>query len=1090
MRKLVFLAVPALAALIWGCTPEGQRPIASGEAAAARLATAQRAFVPPPRSVSDVIARLEREIAARRPPAAPVDGNDTGEIVDAEAVPAAPQGPAATPRAQTPGPGGQGPRPPQAQPGPQTPQARPAAPAAVSDSERGELLRRSAEARARASRLRAEGRIDEHLAASREALELARRAQPQDLFRYIETAARAELAFGARSRGVDLMVEAANASQGPVVSLMLAAETARELARVGRREDAARQLARAEDFRRQAQAMRNATPYFEMYAAHLNYSKGVVAWNAGQLPQAERDIRAALADMETMHGRARGGLGTDPNRFVDLVGLYRADLAQVLNAQQRFVEAEVFARQALALSLDARGPYHITTVFRIRPMVETLIEQGRFAEAEKLAALSLAILREMKVVPTTGSYLAANSQLATALLWQGKYDAALAEYRRMLQAIGNNRGLAERQVTATRNYGVALLMTGDSRAAQAVLDRVARDQLERFGPEAHGPAVVRGFRALAAARNGAAPRAVAELREIAPVLERGPAGDAASSDASGAAINRIRRVLIEELVGLHAGLAARGDANAVGEAFRLADLARGMSVQGAIAQMSARAGAGDPALEEAIRREQDIAQQVTAMRGILAEAAGQSADQRDARVETQLRRQADTLDAERKRLGEDIARRFPGYEQLRNPRPPSMADAVAALKPDEALVSFFVGREASYVWALRPGQAPRFAAVPMGDAALAREVAALREALDPNAATLDEIPAFDAARAHRLYAALLGPVEAAFAGARAISIVPHGALGQLPLAVLVTKPPPSLAARPGQPYFVQYRDVAWLVRDVAVSQVPSVAALRTLRALPAPAAQRREFAGFGDPQFSAQQTAAAAEPAQLATRGARLVRRNAPAVSNAASVGLADLPPLPDTADEVLSVARALGADPARDVFLGAQASERSVRGAELARRRFVMFATHGLVPGELDGLTQPALALAAPSAADANDDGLLTMEEVLRLRLDADWVVLSACNTAAGNGEGAEAISGLGRAFFYAGARALLVTSWPVETTSARLLTTDVFARQTRDPRLDRATALRQSMLALIGGTAEGGAFAYAHPIFWAPFLLVGDGG
>jgi CHAT domain-containing protein len=166
------------------------------------------------------------------------------------------------------------------------------------------------------------------------------------------------------------------------------------------------------------------------------------------------------------------------------------------------------------------------------------------------------------------------------------------------------------------------------------------------------------------------------------------------------------------------------------------------------------------------------------------------------------------------------------------------------------------------------------------------------------------------------------------------------------------------------------------------------------------------------------------------------------------------------------------------------------VRGAELARRRFVMFATHGLVPGELDGLTQPALALAAPSAADANDDGLLTMEEVLRLRLDADWVVLSACNTAAGNGEGAEAISGLGRAFFYAGARALLVTSWPVETTSARLLTTDVFARQTRDPRLDRATALRQSMLALIGGTAEGGAFGYAHPIFWAPFLLVGDGG
>jgi CHAT domain-containing protein len=117
-------------------------------------------------------------------------------------------------------------------------------------------------------------------------------------------------------------------------------------------------------------------------------------------------------------------------------------------------------------------------------------------------------------------------------------------------------------------------------------------------------------------------------------------------------------------------------------------------------------------------------------------------------------------------------------------------------------------------------------------------------------------------------------------------------------------------------------------------------------------------------------------------------------------------------------------------------------------------------------------------------------MEEILRLRLDAEWVVLSACNTASGDGDGAEAVSGLGRAFFYAGARALLVTSWPVETTSARQLTTDVFARQTRDPRLDRATALRQSMLALIDQAPSGAPFTYAHPIFWAPFLLVGDGG
>src|SRR5262249_31196636 len=127
--------------------------------------------------------------------------------------------------------------------------------------------------------------------------------------------------------------------------------------------------------------------------------------------------------------------------------------------------------------------------------------------------------------------------------------------------------------------------------------------------------------------------------------------------------------------------------------------------------------------------------------------------------------------------------------------------------------------------------------------------------------------------------------------------------------------------------------------------------------------------------------------------------------------------------------------------------------------------------------------------------DGLLTMDKILGLKLDADWVVLSACNTATGEGAGAEAISGLGRAFFYAGARAVMVTNWPVETTSARRLTTDIFRRQASDPTLARSDALRHAELALIDGPGAQDAsgriiFSYAHPIFWAPFSLVGDGG
>jgi CHAT domain-containing protein len=130
------------------------------------------------------------------------------------------------------------------------------------------------------------------------------------------------------------------------------------------------------------------------------------------------------------------------------------------------------------------------------------------------------------------------------------------------------------------------------------------------------------------------------------------------------------------------------------------------------------------------------------------------------------------------------------------------------------------------------------------------------------------------------------------------------------------------------------------------------------------------------------------------------------------------------------------------------------------------------------------------------DDDGLLKMGEVLKLKLNADWVVLSACNTGAADGAGAEAVSGLGRAFFYAGTRAILVSMWPVETTSARKLTTGLFQYQKENKTLSRVRAHQKSILALIDSPgliddASGKVVAsYAHPLFWAPFILVGDGG
>ena len=166
-----------------------------------------------------------------------------------------------------------------------------------------------------------------------------------------------------------------------------------------------------------------------------------------------------------------------------------------------------------------------------------------------------------------------------------------------------------------------------------------------------------------------------------------------------------------------------------------------------------------------------------------------------------------------------------------------------------------------------------------------------------------------------------------------------------------------------------------------------------------------------------------------------------------------------------------------------------------LSNRKVIAFASHALVPGDLDGLYQAAVALSSPSVTGDNEDGLLTMEEVLKLKLNADWIVLSACNTGAANGGGAEAVSGLGRAFFYAGTRSILASMWPVETTSAKMLTTGLFRYQKENKKLSRVRAYQRSMLALIDSPGlkdikTGKIVAsYAHPFFWAPFIVVGDG-
>jgi CHAT domain-containing protein len=198
--------------------------------------------------------------------------------------------------------------------------------------------------------------------------------------------------------------------------------------------------------------------------------------------------------------------------------------------------------------------------------------------------------------------------------------------------------------------------------------------------------------------------------------------------------------------------------------------------------------------------------------------------------------------------------------------------------------------------------------------------------------------------------------------------------------------------------------------------------------------------------------------------------------------------PLPETADELCAVARDVKAE-ARDVYLGSQATEREIKrlsaSGELAKYRTLHFATHGVLAGQLDDIHEPGLILTPPDKATVEDDGYLSASEIASLKLDADWVILSACNTAAGTATSAEALSGLARAFIYAQARALLVSHWEVYSDATVKLITTAIREMARDPKVGRSEAMRRSMLALI----DKGEPQKAHPAYWAPFVVVGEG-
>ncbi len=852
--------------------------------------------------------------------------------------------------------------------------------------------------------------------------------------------------------------------------------------------------------------------YGKSWEAELDTARGIYFMYQGKWIEAERSLRRAirlrkesweqleatpLANTEDARIlRSRQKLG-----FKQELAYRQLDLSHAILMQGRLVEAEVNAREGLSLMLEVFNKNSTEVASALNRLTRIIAEQGRAAEAVLLAEEAIKTLKAGNAADEAISYVHARKSLGAALVSDRKFKQADAVFVEMKSGIDKQVEAGEKKIPSTDlDWVIAMLKLGKHDGAEAMTHEMLAYTAKQSNVSEGRQTFLQAFNAMAIHAAGKDDQARAIYQKVMPKMVDRMRNDDENRTGSTKQQERVVMILEDNISLLakqtksHPNTAAQ----AAADAFSYADLARGSSVQRALNASAARANIKDPQLAALARKEQDTQRRILSLEDVLTGLMSAPPEQQLPTVQTKLKADIAQLKVDREKFKKEIADKFPDYSDLVNPRPATIARTRQLLKADEVLVSWYFGDKEGFVWAITKTGDPQFHAFPLGRDKMAAMVGQLRKSLDAGVATIDDIPAYDVALSHQLYQSILAPVHSALHGKKVMLAVPHAELGQLPLALLTTKPD-AQKYKPKGGDFTEYRKTPWLIKDIAVAQLPSVTALAALRNLPAPPAGRRAFVGFGDPFFSVEQAKIAANTAAraanaMATRGIPLKLRSAPKTSGVSSAELALLPRLPDTKEELQEIGKALSADPVQDIFLNQQASVSRVMEMDLSQRQVVMFATHGLVPGELDGLAQPALALSAPDVTgEVKGDGLLTMEKILTLKLNADWVVLSACNTASGEGAGAEAVSGLGRAFFYAGARALLVSNWPVDSEAARLLMTDMFKRQQLKPGQNKAEYLQASMVNMMDAAGSVDAkgklkYAYAHPLFWAPFVVVGD--
>ncbi len=502
-----------------------------------------------------------------------------------------------------------------------------------------------------------------------------------------------------------------------------------------------------------------------------------------------------------------------------------------------------------------------------------------------------------------------------------------------------------------------------------------------------------------------------------------------------------------------------------GQAKLFADLQMAMfSDTAAVAQaVDRRRIAANPALASAIKRRDEAASAIAASEKFRFVSELYSLTSVADEVKA-LARVRDASAAEATRL-------MPVAEDALSPAPVSLDEAQRSLGAGEAVLLLHAGSHAVYGQLIKRGEPPVAWISKLTVQELERRIKSVRAGIDVSAGSLPQFP-FDEAFA--LHEILLGPAAGALADIRHLLVMADGPLNSLPLAILPTA---AVTTPPITPDEIRAMKIPWLIRKHALTTLTSMGSLRLRGAKPLASRARIAFAGIGNPVLTG---------APGTFRGIEL-GQTVLAAGRVDIEALRRLPSLPETATEIETLGKTLNASK-DDLRIGAAATETAVKRMALADYRIITFATHGLVAGAVKGAAEPGLVLTPPITGTEEDDGFLGASEISALKLDADLVVLSACNTASSDGRPrAEGLSGLARSFLAAGARGIVATHWAIPSKPAVELTTRMVSARSSNPEGGWGSSLRTAMLAVID---DIGAADFAHPANWGAFVAVGLAG